>query len=140
MPAIPQPTKEELTALVGPALYEVWTHICERIEARYETDRLWSTGGKRWTYEYKYRRGGKTLCAMYAKAGCVGFMVIFGEKEREQFEQRRQTFSAACQREYDAATTYRDGKWFMLCPTDDSMLADVEKLLLIKRRPNRTCE
>ena len=41
-----------------------------------------NTGGKNWTYEYKYRRGGKTLCALYAREGCMGFMVIFGKEEK----------------------------------------------------------
>ncbi|MEY8433248.1 DUF3788 family protein [Lachnospiraceae bacterium 48-42] len=43
-------------------------------------ERLWNTGGKKWTYEYKYRRGGKTLCSLYAKGGCVGSMIIFWER------------------------------------------------------------
>ena len=28
---------------------------------------LWNKGGKAWAYEYKYRQGGKTLCALYAR-------------------------------------------------------------------------
>ena len=32
----------------------------------YDMERLWNTGGKDWTYEYKYRRGGKTLCCLYS--------------------------------------------------------------------------
>ena len=32
-------------------------------------ERLWNTGGKNWTYEYKYRRGGKTLCGRVRPAG-----------------------------------------------------------------------
>ena len=65
-------------------------------------------------------------------------MVVLGAAEREKFELRRGEFSAACQREYDAATTYHDGKWLMLCPTDNSLWPDMERLLAIKRRPNRT--
>ena len=49
-------------------------------------DCLWSTGGKAWKYEYKYRRGGKTLCALYARENCVGFMIVLGKDERLKFE------------------------------------------------------
>ena len=51
------PSKEELTALVGASLYDVWNKLCALIEENYDTDRLWNTGGKAWKYEYKYRRG-----------------------------------------------------------------------------------
>ena len=61
------PTSEKIENLIGEDLYYVWTSLCQLIEQKYEMERLWNNGGKTWTYEYKYRRGGKTLCALYAK-------------------------------------------------------------------------
>lgn len=40
-------------------------------------------------------------------------------------------------RQYDEATTYRDGKWVMFEPTDTYEFDDYMKLLAIKRKPNR---
>ena len=60
------PTAEQMTALVGTSRYEIWNQLCALIEEKYDMDRLWNQGGKAWAYEYKYRRGGKTLCALYA--------------------------------------------------------------------------
>ena len=60
------PDPGQMTALLGDSLYEVWNQLCALIESAYDMDRLWGKGGKAWTYEYKYRRGGKTLCALYA--------------------------------------------------------------------------
>ena len=110
------PAAEEMTALVGKPLYDVWTALCALIEEKYDMDRLWDKGGKAWKYEYKYRWGGKTLCALYAREDCVGFMVILGK---------------------DGAQTYHDGKWIMFEPTDTSLFGDFIRLLGIKRRPNR---
>lgn len=70
------PGTEEMTALLGQSLYDVWNQLCAAIDENYDMECLWNKGGKAWTYEYKYRRGGKTLCALYAREGCVGFMVI----------------------------------------------------------------
>ena len=56
-------------------------------------DCLWNKGGKLWKYEYKYRLGGKTLCALYARENCVGFMIILGEDERLKFETDRENYS-----------------------------------------------
>lgn len=131
------PSPSIMTKLLGQTLYEVWQALCSAIDEKYDMERLWSTGGKNWTYEYKYRRGGKTLCSLYAKSGCFGFMIIFGKEERAKFEEIRSTLSDAVCRQYDGAQTYHDGKWVMFEPTDTTDFNDYMKLLAIKRKPNR---
>lgn len=127
-----------MTTLLGKPLYEIWKQLCAFIDEKYDMERLWSKGGKAWTYEYKYRRGGKTLCALYARENCIGFMIIFGKEERFKFEQDRENYAAEVQRIYEEAQTYHDGKWMMFEPTDASLFEDFSKLLRIKRKPNRT--
>lgn len=131
------PSNDEMVTLIGEKLFGVWTKLCALIETKYDMERLWNSGGKAWKYEYKYRRGGKTLCALYAKENCCGLMIIFGKDERAKFEAASKSYSAAVQKIYADATTYHDGKWVMFELNDTSLFPDVEKLLLIKRRPNR---
>ena len=131
------PDARQMTALLGGQLYEVWNSLCALIEERYDMERTWNSGGKAWVYEYKYRRGGKTLCALYARENCLGFMVILGRDERAKFESDRANYSEEVQRVYDEAATYRDGKWIMFEPRDASLFGDLMKLLKIKRKPNR---
>lgn len=131
------PGSEEMTTLVGQDLYDVWQKLCIAIEEKYDMECLWNKGGKAWTYEYKYRRGGKTLCALYAKENCVGFMIIFGKDERAKVETVRAKLSEEVQKNYDEAKTYHDGKWVMFEPVDTSMFDDFLQLLAIKRKPNR---
>lgn len=131
------PGSEEMTTLVGQDLYDVWQKLCIAIEEKYDMECLWNKGGKAWTYEYKYRRGGKTLCALYAKENCVGFMIIFGKDERAKVEAVREKLSEEVQKNYDEAKTYHDGKWVMFEPVDTSMFDDFIQLLAIKRKPNR---
>ena len=126
---------------------------------RYDIERSWNSGGKNWTYEYKYRRGGKTLYSLYARNNCVGFMIIFGKDERTKFEESRESFSAEVQKIYkdertkfeesresfsaevqkiyDESKTYHDGKWVMFYPGDESLFSDFMRLLAIKRKPNK---
>lgn len=54
------PSPSAMIELLGQSLFEVWQELCSVIDAKYDMKRLWNTGGKNWTYEYKYRRGGKT--------------------------------------------------------------------------------
>lgn len=71
------PTQSTMTELLGQPLFAVWQELCSAIDEKYDMERLWNTGGKNWVYEYKYRRGGKTLCSLYAKKNSLGFMIIF---------------------------------------------------------------
>lgn len=131
------PSQSAMIELLGQSLFEVWQQLCSMIDEKYEMERLWNTGGKKWTYEYKYRRGGKTLCTLYAREKCIGFMIIFGKDERAKFEAERNDYSQQVQQIYDESKTYRDGKWVMFEPTDTSMFQDFIKLLSIKRKPNK---
>ena len=131
------PDIEKIRALIGNPLCELWLQLCDTIDRKYEMECTWNSGGKAWTYEYKYRRGGKTLCALYARENCIGFMVILGKAEREKFEAHREEFGAEIQKVYDESVTYHDGKWMMFMPVDTSAFSDFMKLLEIKRKPNR---
>ena len=131
------PSQSTMTELLGESLFEVWQKLCSTIDGKYEMERLWNTGGKNWTYEYKYRRGGKILCSLYAKSNCFGFMIIFGKDERTKLEDTRDTLSKSVCKKYDEAKTYHDGKWVMFEPTDTAEFDDYMKLLAVKRKPNR---
>ena len=131
------PSQSAMTELLGQSLFDVWQALCSTIDEKYEMEKVWDTGGKNWTYEYKYRRGGKTLCSLYAKNNCIGFMIIFGKGERAKFEEIRGTLSHAVCRQYDEAKIYHDGKWVMFEVTGTDEFDDYVKLLAIKRKPNR---
>ncbi len=79
----------------------------------------------------------KTLCALYARENCIGFMIILGKDERSKFETIRNNLSETVQKIYDETHTYLDGKWLMVEPTDTSLFEDFIALLSIKRKPNK---
>ena len=131
------PSQSTMTELLGQSLFEVWQALCSTIDEKYDMERLWNTGGKNWTYEYKYRRGSKTLCCLYAKSNCIGLMIIFGKDERTKVEDIRDSLSNVVCMQYDGAKTYHDGKWVMFEPTNTDEFVDYMKLLAIKRKSNR---
>lgn len=131
------PNKEKMTSLLGEELYDIWNKLVALIDAKYDMECIWDKGGKTWEYEYKYRRGGKTLCALYTRENCIGFMVILGKEKQIKFEQNKDTYSQKVQQIYDETKTYHDGKWIMFKPTDESLFNDFISLLSIKRKPNR---
>lgn len=87
--------------------------------------------------ELKFRQGKKTVLTVYSKEDRFDFMVIFGRKEREEFEARRAEFSPYVLEVYDGAKTYHDGKWMMFPVATLEQWEEVKKLVLIKKKPNR---
>lgn len=131
------PGRSELMELMGPGAYEAWEELCALIQQRYIMDTLWNKGGRGGVYEYKIRKGGKTLCALYPREGSFGFMVVLGQKERQAFEAQQERFSPQTVARYHECATYHDGKWLMVEVQGKGLIEDMEGLLLIKRRPNR---
>ncbi len=129
--------REELENLVGIDKVNIFYDIVDEITKLYDMEQIWNNGGKKWTYEYKFRKGGKTLCAFYFKGNTLGFMIIFGKDERIKVEEIRDELSSNVLETYDNAETFHDGKWVMFNLTNNSIIDDLKKLLFIKRNPNR---
>lgn len=132
-----EPARSEIEALIGKNMLGIWESLAESIDRLYEMDKYWNKGFGDWVYEYKYRRGGKTLCTFYAKQDVANLLVILGKMEREKFEQQRGSFSERFLALYDSTKIYYDGKWLWI-PIDEKLeTEDILRLLKIKRRPNR---
>ena len=131
------PTQKILEELIGSRNMDIWNKLVSDIDGLYEMDRTWNKGFGDWIYEYKYRRGGKTLCTFYAKQGVANILITLGKAEREKVESKRGDFSESLLVLYDETKTYHDGKWLWI-PIDESLeFDDIVNLLKIKRRPNR---
>lgn len=135
LPKIPSP--EELADLMSPGVFNVWREIESFILTNYNMETEWDIGRKAGVYEYKFRKSGKTLCALYAREKSFGFMVIFGKAEREKFEASREQYSAYIQSIYDNTHQYHDGKWLMIDVSDKSHLQEIKSLIMIKKKPKK---
>lgn len=131
------PFSVQLPSLLSSDILSLWNDLTAQIDALYDMDRLWNKGFGCWNVEYKYRRGGKTLCTLYAKQGEAVILVTLGKAERDKFDAQRSSFSEPLTTLYDNTQTYHDGKWLWI-PIDGALCPDDIRLLLqLKRRPNR---
>ena len=127
----------QLPELLDNETLTLWHTLAAAIDELYDVDRLWGKGFGQWKVEYKYRRGGKTLCTFYAGQGSAVLIVVLGKAEREKFEAQRGAFTEGMKRLYDSTQSLHDGKCLCI-PIDKALsLEDVRLLLQIKRRPNR---
>ena len=129
--------KEQVMGLLPEKTMQIWEDKTAAIDAMYDVDRLWDKGFGCWQVEYKYRRGGKTLCTFYAREGEAVLLITYGKAEREKFDLIRDSVSEELQKIYDETKTLHDGKWLWI-PLDDALKTeDMLAMLKIKRRPNR---
>lgn len=129
--------KEQLSVLLSKETLSVWNKLTDAIDLLYDVDRLWDKGFGNWKVEYKYRRGGKTLCTFYAKEGVANLLIIYGKAEREKFEEIMESVSEQMKDIYERTEVLHDGKWLWI-PLDDRIkIEDIIAMLKIKRKPNR---
>ena len=131
------PNKEQIESLLGATAIEAWNELIEFVELHYEFDPVWDEGGKYGIWEVKYRRSGRTLCALYVKNGQFTVLVIFGKAEREKFELIQNEFSHEIIDLYNNTRQYHDGKWLWINVLDMSLIEDIKRLIMIKKKPKR---
>ena len=54
-----RPSDNVLEELIGTGRLNIWRDLTGSIDRLYDVDRIWNKGFGDWTFEYKYRRGGK---------------------------------------------------------------------------------
>lgn len=131
------PNKVQLEALLGKTAMEAWDELVEFIESHYDFEPVWDDGGKYGVWELKYRRSGRTLCALYAKEGTFTALVIFGKAEREKFELSSEKFTSDIVEIYANTRQYHDGKWLWINVFDMSLIEDIKRLIVIKKKPKK---
>ena len=126
-------TKEQLESLLGETVILAWNELIEFIELHYDFEPVWDYGGKYGIWEVKYRKSGKTLCAFYIKDGCFTVLVVFGKAEREKFELSQKEFCFKIIETYTNTRQYHDGKWLWINVSDNSLIKDIKRLIVIKK-------
>ena len=129
--------RQQLLALLSGDTLAIWVRLTAAIDTLYDVDRLWDKGFGSWKIEYKYRRGGKTLCTFYAKENSANLLITYGKAERDKFEGIRTDLSTHLLDLYDQTQALHDGKWLWI-PLDNRLAPeDILSMLRIKRKPNR---
>ena len=129
--------KEQVNVLLSKEALLMWDKLTNAVDSLYDIDRIWNKGFGAWKIEYKYRRGGKTLCTFYAKEDTANLLITYGKAEREKFEKIKESVSKQLQDIYERTETLHDGKWLWIPLDNETSVEDIIEMLKIKRRPNR---
>jgi hypothetical protein len=110
---------------------EIWKKLLEYVRTKYVMDEVWDRE------TLKFKKSGRTVFSLSLKPRTVEACIIFGQKEREKFEERYEDFSERVQQIYNISTTYHDGKWLFFDIYSVEFLKEIVKLIKIKKKPNR---
>jgi hypothetical protein len=133
-----QPDEEAISNWIGPENYTRWTRLLQFIERNYPGVFApdWLFGGKKHGWGLRFKKS-KSFCTLIPERDQLKILIVLGGVERERTEQILPELSPCIRKVYAEAATYHDGKWLGIVVDSDEVLADVERLLTIKRKPKR---
>ena len=126
------PTEEQISDYIHNAL---WPDINAYLCRAYGVEPFLSYSGcsaqKGWNI--KYRKAGRSLCTLYPMEGYFIALVLLGEKERMEAELALRHCSAYVREVYEKAGSLNGSRWMMIDVADEAALADVKRLISIRR-------
>ena len=130
------PTASQVEEWIGTKPYKFWKYLTQLIGQSYPNlfTPEWLFGGKKHGWSLRYKKG-KSFCTFIPERNHFSILIVFGAEERAKVEAIRDELSTRTRQDYEKATTYHDGKWLLLTVDAGDVLADVEKLLAVKRKP-----
>jgi hypothetical protein len=133
------PDPGQVAEWIGPKASAHWAELTEFIESRYPGvfDRTWWFGGKKWGWSLRFKKS-KSFCNLIPERGQFKVLLVFGAEEREKAEAVLPELQSHVRDDYLNATTFHDGRWVSIIVNSKKVLSDIERLLVLKRRPKIT--
>jgi hypothetical protein len=129
-----QPTPAEIASALG-AVAPLWESLAGYVEKTYDVEPVYGRPSKRYGWDVKYRKGGRTLLSLTPDEGRFTALVVLGEKEATAA--RALDLGEHVQRIFDEAEPLHDGRWLFVPVESGRDVQDIESLLAAKRRPRR---
>ncbi len=132
------PSDSEVAEWIGSKGHRYWKQIAQWIDRSYPNvfTPEWLFGGKKHGWSLRYKKS-KSFCTLIPEKNRFALLLVFGAEERAKVEGLLDSLSPRTRKEYNAATTYHDGKWLLLSVDSNPVMNDAMRLLAIKRKPNR---
>jgi hypothetical protein len=126
------PESSELDMILGVAR-PLWQRIVDFIAINYLMVGDMTYGGKNYGWNLWYRKSGKSLVSLYPQENALIAQVVLG---REQVEKALAlTLGENVGRVLHETPSLHDGRWLFISVTTEIDVADIEQLLVLKRRP-----
>lgn len=128
------PSDEELRETMSTS-YALWENLRAFILETYDLPGEMSFGGKKYGWNLWVRKSGKSLVSLYPQDGYLVAQIVLGREQAEQALQLElgENVGGVLR----SATQLHDGRWLFIPVRTEQDAADVQALLLVKKRPPR---
>jgi len=133
----PLPSYDEIRNFIGDIAVMQFDRLVEFVEENYDFDKEVYFGGKNYGVMVRFRKSGKTLLSIFPEKNGFSIVLVYGKKEIEQFENKKNQYSSFITSIYDATKQYHDGKWLLIRIEDDRYLNELIEMIKIKKKPKK---
>ena len=127
-----QPTEKEIETVLGSS-HRLWRTLIDFIAENYQIPPEINFGGKNYGWNLWYRKSGKSLVSLYPQKESFVAQIVLGRDQTE--EALSMKFCKSVGKLVQETPRLHDGKWLFIPVKSETELKDVEKLLLLKKRP-----
>ena len=127
-----QPTMEEMLAAVG-SKRRMWDDIAGFLASSYTVREGMKFYGKNFGWIVQYRRAGRLLVSLYPRRDSLAAQLILSENDWKTAQAL--TLGERMMNALGTASHYPEGIWLLLEVEDETDVADVKKIVLMKSPP-----
>ncbi|MDY4081915.1 MAG: DUF3788 domain-containing protein [Candidatus Metalachnospira sp.] len=115
----------------------LWDELRSFIEGTYEVQPSieYSKCSLETGWNVKYKKGSRSICTVYPQENSFTCLVTIGRKEADEAELLLPSLSKYVQEVYSNAGSLNGARWLMINVTDDNILEDVKRLILVRVKP-----
>lgn len=112
----------------------LWQALTVHIESAFRAKPLiaFSACAAKPGWNVKYKKSGKALCTLYPEKEGFTALIVLGAADMMRFEAARPTYTLKICALYERTRLFNNTKWLMVSIADETVLADVKKLLALK--------
>ncbi len=129
------PGETEILAHIGQPVADCWAALSRYLAETYAVEPETRFGGSKYGWLLSYRKGGRPLCDLFPEAGAFTALVVLGGKEAAQALAELDTFGPNVRACLENTPALHDGRWLWIRVGDPRDVADVQRLVLLKRKP-----
>lgn len=131
-----EPDARQVAEWIGPRAYKRWQDLTRFIENSYPAvfRRTWLFGGNKYGWFLRFKKS-KSFCSLIPERGRLGVLLVFGAEERTKVEELLPSLTPHVQEVYRKSKTFHDGRWVFVPVDNAKVLSDIERLLILKRKP-----
>jgi Protein of unknown function (DUF3788) len=130
------PTEQEITDFIGEPAKGAWMRLRDFLKQNYDIapEMIFD---KKQGWDIRYRKSGRTLITLTPEKGAVRILIVLGREESEKALSMKNELSSKMLSFIENTKQLHDGRWLWIRLFQTKEAEDLERLVLMKRKPKK---